>query len=101
MNTGNDHKGWLADNPQEKDFFFQLSFEEYDFYHPQSGRPPVTMTKSRLPVNQTVAFLLALNNFLIRSRMDGTVETLVLKTTTETNMRTSAGVVDFLIFANY
>ena len=34
VNTGNDHKGWLADNPQEKDFFFQLSFEEYYFYHP-------------------------------------------------------------------
>ena len=90
MNTGNDHKGWLADNPQEKDFFFQLSFEEYDFYHPF-----ITMTKSRLPVNQTVAF------HLIRLRMDGTVETLVLKTTTETNMRTSAGVVNFLILANY
>ena len=53
------------------------------------------MTKSRLPVNQTVAF------HLIRLRMDGTVETLVLKTTTETNMRTSAGVVNFLIFAKY
>ena len=61
----------------------------------------VTMTKSRLPVNQIAAFLLALNNFLIRSRMDGTVETLVLKTTTETNMRTSAGVVNVLILANY
>ena len=67
----------------------------------QSGRPPVTMTKSRLPVNQTVAFHLALNKFLIRLRMDGTVETLVLKTTTETNMRTSAGVENFLILANY
>ena len=96
MNTGNDHKGWLADNPQEKDFFFQLSFEEYDFYHPF-----ITMTKSRLPVNQTVANHLALHKFLIRLRMEETVETLVLKTTTETNMRTSAGVVNFRIFANY